>query len=606
MAVFKCKMCGGELEIVPGSSTAECEYCGSKQTLPRVSDDRLAALYERANDLRMSHEFDKAIETYEKIIEENPTDADAYWSMVLCRYGIQYVEETTSGTRKPTINRVQKVSIFEDVDYKSAIKYADAAQDLIYQEEAEKIDRILQKYLQISRKDPPYDVFICYKQTDTDGEPTEDSGYARQIDHRLKNDFKVFFAPVTLKDKLGEEFEPHIFAAIHSAKVMVVIGTKPEYVNAPWVKNEWSRFLAATKDDYNRLLIPVYKGMRPEEFPEEFRYAQAQDMSQMGFMWDLVDCIKRVVSSGKPKKVETVPVAPVTPAAAAPKVNVSNMLQRIGIFLDNQEWSNADIYCEKVLDADPTNGRAHLYKLMSQAKASTEGLLMTGNTPLENYKAYKNAVRYSDEETAARLIEYNENIKDYLAKKEKERLEQERIRREKEEQAAQIRRQRSALYNARNNAQDRVRAQNQEKDELQQRLSASQYRAKNLASYKKKIQIPAILLLISSVAFLIFLSQPNPSEDGMIFFPIQLVLALWLASARGKSKVSTFVVQLVTCTFISPFSAIKALIDTAKMSTKELYKEQLSINTRLRELEEEIAASQRSLSELNGKLEEME
>lgn len=599
MAVFKCKMCGGELEMISGSSTAECEYCGSKQTLPRVSDDRLAALYERANDLRMSHEFDKAIETYEKIIEENPTDADAYWSMVLCRYGIQYVEETKGGARKPTINRVQKVSIFEDVDFKAALRYADPAQDLIYREEAEKIDSILQKFLRISRNDPPYDVFICYKQTDANGEPTEDSGYARQIYHRLKNEFKVFFAPVTLKDKLGEEFEPHIFAAIHSAKVMVVIGTKPEYVTAPWVKNEWSRFLAATKDDYNRLLIPAYKGMKPEEFPEEFRYSQAQNMSLMGFMWDLEDCIKRVVSSGKPKKVEPVAAAPVTLVASAPKADVSNLLQRIGIFLDNQEWNNAEIYCEKVLDADPTNGKAYLYKLMAQARVVNESALQYSRNPLDTYKAYKNAVRYADESTTAWLIETNEKIKTDLA-------EQERLRREKEERDAQLRRQRNALVNARSNAQDRLRALNQERDDLQQRLSSSQYRAQNLESYKKKIKIPAILILITTAILLYLLSTDGDSTMGFTIMLVQTILALILANARGMSKVSAFMRQIFTCSFFASFSAIKSLIDISKMSTKELYKEQLSINTRLREIEEEFAESQRSLSELNGKLEALE
>ena len=31
---FKCKMCGGELEILEGTSICECSYCGSKQTVP--------------------------------------------------------------------------------------------------------------------------------------------------------------------------------------------------------------------------------------------------------------------------------------------------------------------------------------------------------------------------------------------------------------------------------------------------------------------------------------------------------------------------------------------------------------------------------------------
>lgn len=29
MSVIKCKMCGGDLELIAGSSVAVCEYCGS-------------------------------------------------------------------------------------------------------------------------------------------------------------------------------------------------------------------------------------------------------------------------------------------------------------------------------------------------------------------------------------------------------------------------------------------------------------------------------------------------------------------------------------------------------------------------------------------------
>ena len=29
MAVFQCKMCGGDLILTPGSNLAVCQYCGS-------------------------------------------------------------------------------------------------------------------------------------------------------------------------------------------------------------------------------------------------------------------------------------------------------------------------------------------------------------------------------------------------------------------------------------------------------------------------------------------------------------------------------------------------------------------------------------------------
>ena len=52
MAVIKCKMCGGSLDIKEGMTVATCEYCGTEQTLPRLDDDRKANLYDRANHFR--------------------------------------------------------------------------------------------------------------------------------------------------------------------------------------------------------------------------------------------------------------------------------------------------------------------------------------------------------------------------------------------------------------------------------------------------------------------------------------------------------------------------------------------------------------------------
>lgn len=40
MTIFKCKMCGGGLEIKEGESVVVCEYCGTKQTLPKLDDER--------------------------------------------------------------------------------------------------------------------------------------------------------------------------------------------------------------------------------------------------------------------------------------------------------------------------------------------------------------------------------------------------------------------------------------------------------------------------------------------------------------------------------------------------------------------------------------
>ena len=40
MYVFKCKMCGGNLEVKLGETVCECEYCGTKQTVPAADNEK--------------------------------------------------------------------------------------------------------------------------------------------------------------------------------------------------------------------------------------------------------------------------------------------------------------------------------------------------------------------------------------------------------------------------------------------------------------------------------------------------------------------------------------------------------------------------------------
>ena len=49
------------MNLLPGQERAECEYCGSKQTIPNTDDEKRLKLYERANKLRFENEFDKPV-----------------------------------------------------------------------------------------------------------------------------------------------------------------------------------------------------------------------------------------------------------------------------------------------------------------------------------------------------------------------------------------------------------------------------------------------------------------------------------------------------------------------------------------------------------------
>lgn len=406
MSIFKCKMCGGELQINPGESVAVCEYCGTTQTLPKLDDDRRANLYDRANHFRRNNDFDKAAGIYEQILNEDKTDAEAYWSLVLCRYGIEYVEDPATHKRVPTVNRAQYTSIFDDEDYKAAIQYADAAQRVVYEAEAKVINEIQKGILEISQKEELFDVFICYKETDANGRRTPDGVLATDLYHQLTQEgFKVFFSRITLEDKLGTAYEPYIFAALNSAKVMVVLGTKPEYFNAVWVKNEWSRYLALIRGGAKKVLIPAYRDMDPYDLPEEFSHLQAQDMSKLGFMQDLIRGIKKLTEVDKPAAKETV-VVQETAANTAP------LLKRAFIFLEDGDWSSADEYCEKVLDLDPECAQAYLGKLMAELRVRKVDELANCEQSFDDKDNYRKVMRFGGETLRDTLEGYITKIND--------------------------------------------------------------------------------------------------------------------------------------------------------------------------------------------------
>ena len=392
--IIKCKMCGGDIDFIPGATYGTCEYCGSTSTIPQAEDENKLNRYNRANHFRRQCEFDKAVAAYEKILEQDDTDAEAHWGAVISRFGIEYVEDPATHQRIPTCHRVQVASILTDEDYLAAVENApDEESRRIYQEEAARIAEIQKGILAISANEKPYDVFICYKETDENGQRTRDSQWAQDVYYGLiEQGLKVFFSRITLEDKLGQQYEPYIFAALNSAKVMVVIGSRPEYFNAVWVKNEWSRYLSLMKHDHKRLLIPCYRGMDPYDLPEELSMLQSQDMSKIGFMQDLLRGIQKVMqqptSAPQGVRVETA-----TAETNAP--GVTSLLKRAALFLEDGDTASAREYYDRVLDIDPECAEAYMGKVCAETGCRKESDLGALNYCVDMRGDWQKAVRFA-------------------------------------------------------------------------------------------------------------------------------------------------------------------------------------------------------------------
>ena len=385
MAIIKCKMCGGDIVLNEEKTLGTCEYCGTQMTLPKISDDQRAARFNRGNHFRRQGEFDKALAVYESIVREDDSDAEAHWCCALCRFGIEYVEDPNTYDYLPTCHRASFDSFLEDVDYLAALEHSNGITRRQYQKDAAKIAEVQRGILATSQNEEPFDVFICYKETDDEtGERTRDSLDAQEIYYQLTQaGYRVFFSRISLEDKAGTEYEPYIFAALNSAKVMVVVGSKSEYYNAVWVKNEWSRFLAIMRKDRSKLLLPCYKNMDPYDLPEQLAVLQSYDLAKIGFMQDLIRGVKKVLD----KDVKQVVSQPVIQQSSVPiGPNVTALIKRGQQALEDREWGEAARFYDQVMNIDAENPMAFFGKALAAARCSNTEEFTKNWTQLSNPK----------------------------------------------------------------------------------------------------------------------------------------------------------------------------------------------------------------------------
>ena len=370
MAVIKCKMCGGDLEIKEGLTVAECEYCGSRQTIPTADNEKKLTLFGRAGRLLRGCEFDKAAGVFESIVADFPEEAEAYWGLVLCKYGIEYVDDPATGKKIPTCHRSSFESVLDDENFEQACENADAVARSVYRAEAKAIEELRKGIIQVSSREEPYDVFICYKETDDKGERTLDSVIAQDIYTALtEKGYRVFFSRISLEDKLGVEYEPYIFAALNSAKLMLAVGTDYEHFNAVWVKNEWSRFLALIASGQKKTLIPCYKNIDAYDMPREFAKLSAQDMGKVGAMQDLLRGVEKILGGRKEEK-QAEPVIVSQPVSGGP--NVRAMIDRGNMALEDGKWREAAEYFNRALDMDARCADAYLGQLLAKNQCADD------------------------------------------------------------------------------------------------------------------------------------------------------------------------------------------------------------------------------------------
>lgn len=302
MIRLKCETCSGNL--IREGNYLVCESCHNRYVVD-VADDINAVTRASAWEALRKSDFEKASELFEEIIFKNKKDHEAHWGLALAKNCVVYVTDITEGKKVPTLNNISESSFIEDKSVKSAISLAPKEIAESYVSQAEYIENVRREWLEKASKEPPYDVFISFKDSDRENgiERTNDSQTMQDLYTALvEQGYKVFYSRVTLRDKVSERYEPYIYNAIKTAKVMIVYGEKLEYFSAPWIKNEWSRFKKRIEngEKLKNSLITVYKGVDPYQIPTALTGGkQAIDYAIPSNYGVLLNVIKRIVDEIK-------------------------------------------------------------------------------------------------------------------------------------------------------------------------------------------------------------------------------------------------------------------------------------------------------------------
>lgn len=400
MGALKCKMCGSNLDIGDSITVCKCEKCGTSQTVPDIEDDKELKLFERAGRLRFNCDFDKAAGIYNTITDSYTEEAEGYWGLILCKYGIEYADNA-SGKKVPVCHRISYDSVMDDEDFELVMENSDSESRAIFREEAKIIEENRKKYIQIAESEQPYDIYISYRAKDDNGDKTAVSEIAGHLYNKLTSaGYSVFLSEAALKGKKQSDCEPYIYSALNSANVMLALGTSYDDYNDVWVKNEWNRYLEIAEKNKNKCLIPCYKDVDEYDIPKEFAGLKVCQLGNDDTFNNIMAEIANVVKpesvnqpAPEPEKAEPAEEIELEEIEIIEPVDINKLLDEGFSAISDKNWKEANKLFFQVLDEEPDNSKAYWGQLLVQQECTNARemadnlyLQVIGNTSDNTYE----------------------------------------------------------------------------------------------------------------------------------------------------------------------------------------------------------------------------
>ena len=107
--VTKCSVCGMEIIFQPGETLTRCPWCDRINDRPK-SQPNETSLMKYANERRNMGEFKEAEEAYRKVLQLCTEEHEARWGLLLCKYGVMYVEDNSANRKERLVTCRRSVS----------------------------------------------------------------------------------------------------------------------------------------------------------------------------------------------------------------------------------------------------------------------------------------------------------------------------------------------------------------------------------------------------------------------------------------------------------------------------------------------------------------
>lgn len=343
--------------------------------------------FELAEAAQRDGDFDRAVHQYEELIaaSDHP-EPDLHWRIVLCRWGVEYVQDAL-GAWQPAVGRPDAGSVLESSHYRIALNAAPPEARAFYEREAAAIERLLDLSLTL-RAQQPRDVIVAAAASDVSGWQR-----AAALSARLEQQGRsVLFAGDT--ELFGEiPQEARLIAALAGARLTIVVADAPQALSAPQMRSVWRRFLMQMKSDPARRLIVHAPWVPTEAVPREIRTMHAVNPRTENPDAVLDGLLKELFQPAR--------------SGFAGEDEADALLTRAEMLLEEGSFRQAYENCQTALNKAPTNARGYILSLCAELRVRSPRELAGQSVALDTRDSYRRALQYADAATRRQLEEWN-------------------------------------------------------------------------------------------------------------------------------------------------------------------------------------------------------